>query len=87
MEIAPCSSELLEEVVHGVHPDNALQSVNALVQHQNSDDAQDGCHQRGVVSLHPVLEPGQQTVELLTGHGVGQYRDRDRRRGDAATRT
>ena len=59
-----------------------LQAVNALVQHQQSDDDQDGRHQRGVVALHPVLEPGQRTVEPLTGHGVGQYRDRNRRRGD-----
>ena len=54
-----------------------LQAVNALVQQQNPDDDQYGRHQRGVVSLHPVLEPGQRPVEPLTGHGVCQYRDRD----------
>ena len=56
--------------------------MNSLVQHQKTDDDQDGGHQGGVLSLHPVLEPRQRFVEAVARHRVGENRNRHRRRGD-----
>ena len=49
-----------------------LQGASSVVEHHHADHDKDCRHQRGVVFIHPILEPCHRIVEAATGCGVGQ---------------